>query len=122
MKRYTIVHKIFFAKEILILSLVLTSILLLAVEQFGHLSEDQLQALFFFDIVVGVLFIIDWLAELWLASDKRNYIRHNWFYLLAAIPIPNAFAQILRALRLIKIVKIIRLGLHYSYQKNGWER
>ena len=106
-----------YIKECLIIILALASLVFLAIDEFGHLSKTQLDALYIFDVAVGLIFIGEFILELWLATERRGYLKNNWFYLLAAIPLPYAWAQLLRSLRLIRVVKLVRLGTHFEYEK-----
>lgn len=112
-----ILRRFLYAKECLILTLAVLSLIFLAFDQFGNLSASQLHYLYQFDIIVGLIFIGELLLELWLATNKSSYVKHNWFYLFAAIPLPSAWAQLLRSIRIIRVIKLIRLGTHFEYEK-----
>lgn len=118
MKQNKQLKRFLYVKEHIIISLVILSLAFLAIDQFGHLSTPQLRALDVFDVAVGFIFIGEFILELQLTSNKRGYVKNNWFYLLAAIPLPYAFAQLLRGLRIIRVFKLIRLGIHFEYEKS----
>lgn len=106
-----------YVKECIILALAISSLLFLTVDQFGHLSPSQLHTLYIYDVVVGFIFIGEFFLELWLTTDKNDYVRYNWFYLFAAIPLPFAWAQVLRSIRIIRVVKLLRFGTHFKYEQ-----
>lgn len=106
-------------KEYLLLALVLLSFAFLAFEYFGHLSTAQLRWVEWYEIVLGCLFIADFVYELRLATDKRRYVRHNWFFLLAAIPIPSNLANALRIIRLVRIIRLIRATAHLEFARHN---
>lgn len=110
--------KFLYIKECLILTLAVLSLIFLGIDQFDHFSRAQLRVLDVFDITVGFIFIGEFILELRLTYNKSRYIKNNWFYLLAAIPLPYAFAQLLRGLRIIRVVKLIRVGTHFEYEKS----
>jgi hypothetical protein len=103
-------------KEVFILGLAVSSLVFLAVEEFADLSADQLSALYAYNVFVGCVFIAEFFTELRIASNKKSYWEHNWYYLLAAIPLPYAFAEALRGLRLLRVVKLLRFAAHTSYE------
>ena len=117
MKQNKKLKKFLYAKECIILTLAVLSLVFLAIDQFGHLSMAQLRALNVFYVTVGFIFIGEFVLELELTANKKGYAKSNWFYLLAAIPLPYAFAQLLRGLRVIRVVKLIRVGTHFEYEK-----
>ncbi|MBI2588911.1 ion transporter [Candidatus Saccharibacteria bacterium] len=118
MKQNKRLKEFLYAKECLILTLAALSLVFLAIEQLGYLSTAQLRALDVFDVTVGLIFIGEFVLELELTTNKRGYVKSNWFYLLAAIPLPYTFAQLLRGLRIIRVIKLIRVGTHLEYEKS----
>jgi len=106
-------------KEYLLLALVLLSFTFLGFEYFGHLSTVQLRWIEWYEIVLGCIFIVDFIYELRLASDKRSYVRHNWFFLLAAIPVPSNLADALRIVRLIRVIRLIRATAHLEFARHN---
>lgn len=118
MTQYKNLKHFLFIKECIVLALVVSSLIFLAIEQFGHLSEAQLGVVDVYDVIVGLIFIGEFMLELWLTSNKKRYVKNNWFYLFAAIPLPYATVQLLRGLRVIRVIKLIRSGAHFEYEKN----
>jgi hypothetical protein len=117
MKQKTFLRFIY-VKECLILGLAVSSLIFLVLDQLGKLSPSQLHTLYIYDVVVGSIFIVEFLLEIWLTTDKKDYMQHNWFYLFAAIPLPFAWAQLLRSIRIIRVVKLLKFGTHFQYEKN----
>ena len=106
-------------KEYLLLTLVLLSFAFLGFEYFGHLSTAQLRWIEWYEIVLGCIFIIDFVYELQLATDKRAYVRHNWFFLLAAIPVPSNLADALRLIRFLRIIRLFRATAHLEFARHN---
>jgi hypothetical protein len=71
-------------------------LVLLVVEELGYLTGPQLKAVYVFDVAVGLIFLAELLLELRLTTNKKSYIKNNWYYLFAAIPLPYTFAELLR--------------------------
>lgn len=105
-------------KEILMTTLVALNVLFLIVEHMEILSHDQLVAIEIFDIVTAVLFLAEFAFELYWAKDWGMYIRHHWFYLLAAIPVPTTLFEELRVVRLLRLFKLLKVFEHMRYERN----
>ncbi len=106
-------------KEYIFLGLVLVSFALLTLEHFNLLSAIQLRWVEAYEIALGFSFIADFVYELQLSSDKRRYIRHNWFFLLAAIPLPSGLADILRSVRFVRIIRLARATAHLEFARHN---
>ncbi len=106
-------------KEYLLLSLVMLSFGFLLLEYLGHLNTAQLRFIEWYEIGLGCIFIADFAYELHLATDKRRYVRHNWFFLLAAIPLPSNLADALRLIRLLRIIRLARATAHLEFARHN---
>lgn len=106
-------------KEYLLLLLVLISFAFLGFEYFGQLNETQLKWVEVYEITLGCIFIADFVYELRLAADKWRYVRHNWFFLLAAIPLPSNLADALRLIRFLRIIRLVRATAHLEFARHN---
>lgn len=106
-------------KEYVLIGLVLLSFVLLAFEHFSFLSTTQVRWVEVYEVTLGLIFIADFIYELRLSADKRRYIRHNWFFLLAAIPLPSGLADILRSVRLVRIIRLARATAHLEFARHN---
>lgn len=106
-------------KEYVLIGLVLLSFVLLAFEHFNLLSATQMQWVEAYEIALGFIFIADFAYELHLSTDKRRYLRHNWFFLLAAIPLPSGLADVLRSVRLLRIIRLARATAHLEFARHN---
>lgn len=67
------------------------------------------------DLLIVVVFIVDFIAEVRRAPDRRAYLRKHWWELPALVPItPGMIAQLegiglVRGLRLVRVARVIRL-------------
>ena len=106
-------------KEFILIGLVLLSFVLLGFEHFGLLSATQLLWVEAYEVVLGCIFIADFAYELHLSTNKRRYIRHNWFFLLAAIPLPSGLADVLRSVRLVRVIRLARATAHLEFARHN---
>lgn len=96
-------------KEIVIVLLAVFSIFLLVYELTSDLAVGQIAFIHTIDLVISLFFLVDFIICIYLAPDKRHYIKHNWFDLLASIPITSGMFRSLRSLRILRIVRVIRV-------------
>lgn len=106
-------------KEYALLALVLLSFVFLGLEYFGHFSTAQLRMVEWYEIGLGCLFIIDFAYEWRLATDKKRYVKYNWFFLLAALPFPSNLADALRLIRLFRLIRLIRATAHLEFARHN---
>lgn len=105
-------------KEILMNSLVVANIGLLTYEHFYEPPLAQLLIIDVFDIATALVFIAEFVFEWYWARDRRLYLKHHWFYLLAAVPIPTASFEILRGIRALRLLKLLKIFAHMRYDRN----
>lgn len=110
-KRYSIR----FYKEVFLSLLAVISVGLLLYEYIATPPVWQIRQINHFDFAVAVLFLFDFLLEFVHAKDKTMYLRKNWYLLLASIPLVDSWTEILRALRLLSLVRLVRAGEHVTY-------
>lgn len=104
-----------FIKEIVLSFLAILSILLLIFEYVTSPSDSTMTAIMRFDFMVALIFLVDFLVQLLGSANKVHFIKHNWFLLLAAIPIVDSWAELLRAFRVFGLVRLVRAGEHLKY-------
>ncbi len=105
-------------KEIVMISLVVGSFCLLALEHFEKLPHDAIIFIDAYEIVISLLFLAEFAFEWHYALDRAKYFRHHWFYLFAAIPLLNGFAEYLHGIRLLRLLKLLRVFAHTRYEYN----
>ena len=105
-------YKILLVKEIIFTILALLSIGLLIYEFIAMPSEQTVKKIMRFDFIVALIFLSDFMAHLYLTKDKKYYFKHNWLYLLASIPIVDGWAEVLRGLRILGLIRLLRAGEH----------
>ena len=94
------------------------SFVTLALEHLERLSHEQLLMAETFDVVVGLIFLAEFVFEWYFARDRDKYVRHHWFYLIAAVPIPTTTFEALRGVRLLRLLKLLKIFAHLRYEHN----
>lgn len=99
-------------KETLFALLALASVVTVAHDAWGHPSAYTSHLILEFDLVVAYVFLADFGLSWYFSRHRRQYFRHNWYILLASIPITSTWAELLRGLRLLEFIRIIRATQH----------
>lgn len=97
--------------EVLLVLLSLLSAALLVYEVSADLLQDQVAFIHTLDFVIALVFLLDFVIGFIRAESKWEYFKHNWFYLLAAIPITDEMYRSLRLLRVLRIVRAVRVAI-----------
>lgn len=96
--------------EIAVSVAVFVSIAIMALETFS-LPQDWAHALFVADIILSLLFVLEYVLRIVTAEHKRRYMTS--FYgiidLVALLPILIHAAASLRVLRLLRVLRVLRL-------------
>lgn len=61
------------------------------------------------DIIIACIFLADFFIGLYQSDNKKKYMQHNWYLLIASIPIPADLFQSLRVLRLLRLLRVVRM-------------
>lgn len=104
-----------FYKEVVFSILAVLSLVLLAYEFFYSPSKDIVHKISRFDFLVALLFLTDFLLQFFKAKNKRTFMRHNWYLLLASIPLVDSWTEALRALRILSLIRLVRASEHIKY-------
>lgn len=95
--------------DVVMIVLALVSVTLLFSEIiFASLSLEQLEIIGIIDLGVAVVFLMDFLISLGMAENKKDFVKKNWWEVLAAVPITSPTTQALRGLNLIRLFPLIR--------------
>lgn len=104
-----------FYKELVLALLAIISIVFVIYEYVAEPSDEIITYIVRFDIAVALIFLTDFLIALLRSKNKRFYLKKNWYLLLASIPILDSWAELLRGLRLLELVRLVRAGEHLTY-------
>ncbi len=108
-------YKIYWHKEVILLILALASVGLLIYEEIVHPNGNRLIWIDRFDFVVACIFLVDFIWLYCKSTNKKQFIKHNWYLLLASIPLVNTWTEALRGLRLLRFIRLLRVGEHIEY-------
>lgn len=97
--------------------LVVVSLTMLLVDFFAHPNPTQLRFIRGIDLTIASVLMAEFFGRLVLSSQKKVYLRHNWWYLFAAIPLASPIAEAMRSLRLIGFVRLMKISGHVVYEK-----
>ena len=61
------------------------------------------------DMIILILFAIDYGVRLWYAQDKRSFVKQNIFDLIAIIPF-SSFFSLFRTMRIVRMTRVVRLA------------
>jgi|GEM_PF-2250463 len=114
-KRQTYTMTPLFYKEVLFSVLAVISILLLGYEFFYSPSASMVRAISQIDFFIALLFLTDFCWQLFISKNKQKFIKHNWYLLLASVPLIDSWAEALRGLRILSLVRLIRASEHITY-------
>jgi voltage-gated potassium channel len=119
-KRSVSIHVIHWKKETILLSLALVSVLVLVYEELVNPGQDMLRIIDWFDFVVACIFLLDFFVLMSRARNKKQFIWRNWYLLVASLPLYTTWAAALRGLRVLRFIRLVRIGEHldYSYLQN----
>lgn len=90
----------------------------LAFEELGWLANDQIGWLNVFEITVGLIFLGEFIFELYYAKNRKKYLRRHWFYLIASVPLPLQAFDLLRGLRVFRLIRLLQVYAHLRYEHN----
>lgn len=79
---------------------------LLVVSAIYDMDANYLYLFSLIDLVTCIIIFVDFLYRAYNSEDKKEFLKHNWIDLIAAIPI-NFF--LFRALRFIKLIKLLKV-------------
>ena len=79
----------------------------------GTLSTAEINVVKVINWTVWVVFVIDYFARLYLAESRKKFFLHNLIDLLSIIPF-GAFMPGLRALRILRVVYLLRVVSRFS--------
>ena len=115
MSKFAKYKKTYWIKEVIFLLLALISVGLFAYEEIANPNHAVLVIIDKIDLSVAVIFFLDYIHLLYKSNNKKLFLIHNWYLLLASIPLVNSWTEVLRGLRILRFIRIIRIGEHIEY-------
>lgn len=100
-------------KEFVFALLAVASTAALVWEIIDDPSDYQRQLIYYFEFGIALLFLADFIHEYHYAKHKKIFMKRNWYLLLACIPLTTEWAEALRSVRLLAIVRMFRAEEHF---------
>ncbi len=91
-------------------ALAILSTFLLMLEYSVPLTYGELLVIGYVDSTIALIFLAEFIIKYSFAPSKKEYLKSNWWYLLASIPLTTPLTQALRLLRLVRLIRLLRLG------------
>jgi hypothetical protein len=98
--------------ELAMTSLVAVSLVFLGIDIFGHPTHVQSFWIEHIDLTIACIFLTEFMVRLIRAPKPLRFLTHNWYLLVAAIPISVPGTQVFRLLRLERVVRVVRIATH----------
>lgn len=95
--------------NLIMIFLAVFSVFLLVVDVLFPLSESDKSLVHNLDFFVALSFLAEFAYNLYHTSDRREFLKKYWWELLAAIPFTNHTTQLLRSLKLIRIMPVLEV-------------
>ncbi|PKL37105.1 hypothetical protein CVV38_04460 [Candidatus Peregrinibacteria bacterium HGW-Peregrinibacteria-1] len=92
-----------------IIGLALLSVGLLVYELSADLLIEQVAFIHTLDLIIAMIFLLDFGAGLYLSESRKIYFKQNWPDLLASIPITGGIYRSFRVLRLLRLIRVVRI-------------
>jgi voltage-gated potassium channel len=100
---------VYIVDDVAMTALAVASVAMLVYESTHALTSAQVGMLDGIDTGIALVFLGEFLIRFALAPRKAAYFKHNWWLLLASIPVSTPWTQGLRALRLLTIMRLGRV-------------
>ena len=103
------------------LNIVINILIILDVIQITYLLlfpniPSNIKIIFFaFDVIVCIILLIDFFTNMNKADKKSEFVRHNFLYLVASIPLELILPVYSMAFRFILIIKLLRSSFFKKY-------
>jgi len=97
--------------EGIVILLIVSDIILLTSLFFVNVSSQVYTLIIYYDLLVVLILIPDFIYRLWKSNDKKKFLRENWTDIIGMIPeiIVGPISTVFRYFRFIRIFKILSL-------------
>jgi voltage-gated potassium channel len=100
----------------LIIILILTDVFLLLYITFYTVPNNIYNIIIDFDLTVCLILFTEFIIRFHNATNKKEFIKHNWLDLIACIPLDFFLLRCLRFIRLFRLIRVARVFL--LFRKN----
>lgn len=95
--------------EIVFAVLAIVAVSIAALDIMGNVSLEKPSVLYYVDFSILIIFIGDYFIRLYLAQNRKNFMKNNIPDLIAIIPFNRIF-KIFRIIKLVRLLKIARIS------------
>jgi len=95
--------------NLLMIFLAVLSVFLLIVDVLFPLSEGDKSLVHNIDFFIALCFLAEFTYNLYVTSDRKAFFKKYWWELLAAIPFTSHTTQLLRSLKLVRIIPVLEV-------------
>lgn len=95
--------------DILMMILAVASGVFLLLELTTNPSHEQSFWYGVADLTIASIFLTEFLINFIFSKSRKQYLKSNWWYLLAAIPVTDHMIQGLHMLNLLRFARLVRL-------------
>lgn len=100
--------KLFYVYETFIIMLAIVAVSLTVLDFNNQITMEPGSPLYLVDLGILIIFAVDYFVRLFIAPNKKEFVKDNVFGLIAIIPF-NSLFRIFRAFRLFKLFRITKL-------------
>lgn len=108
--------------NIIIIILVIIDTLLLLISSFTHLANNVLTNIYYFDLVVCVILWIEFIYDIYHSKNRKEYLKKNWYYIIAIIPLDFFFIRAFRFVGIIRIFKLTRILILFNKSRKDYKK
>lgn len=102
-------ERVFLVYETFIIILAIIAVSLTILDFNNQINMEPGTPYYWIDLGILIIFAVDYFARLFMAKNKKEFIKENIFGAIAIIPF-NSLFRIFRAFRLFKLFRITKLG------------
>ncbi|MCA9349973.1 potassium channel family protein [Candidatus Saccharibacteria bacterium] len=95
--------------DVILIFLAVTSVILVGFEFFAELNAHQIELIHQLDIYIAGIFLAEFVYRLAKAKDSKQFFRQYWWELIASIPLTNGVVELLRPIRIFRVVRLVEL-------------
>lgn len=92
-----------------IIVLIIVDTFLLLLITFYNLNPTTALYIVYFDLCVCMVLFVEFVFRIRNVEDKKTYIKHHWYDIVAMIPLDFVFYQYLFAFRLLRLIRLVRI-------------
>ncbi len=108
--------------NIILIILVVIDTVFLFISSFTNLSNNLMIHIYYFDLFVCILLWIEFIYNLYHSNNKKEYLKKNWYYIIAMIPLDFFFIRAFRFAGIIRLFKLTRTLLLFNKSRKDYKK